>query len=151
MSRSGSSAEADAIFPPAEALDLESPAAAAGCVALAVPPGFLKPGGRLQQRIDRALGYFGQSRFVFFYFEPRGEEVVWNDGHSYGFATGGWRVFGERVLPLAHGQGVNVGQTGGRADHVLLIDRITGQAYFAPREAAAEWVAEQARSPRLTA
>ena len=149
MSRSHSFAEADAIFPPAEALDIESAAAVADSFVSAVPPGFLKLTGRLQQRIDRALGYFGQARFVFFYFEPRGEEVVWNDGHSYGFATGGWKTFGEKILPLA--QGMNVGQTSGRADHVLLIDRVRAHAYFAPRGEAESLVAEQVRAPRITA
>src|SRR5687768_7130076 len=110
MSRSHSFAEADAIFPPAESLDIESAAAAADSFVSAVPPGFLRLTGRLQQRIDRALGYFGQARFVFFYFGPRGEEVVWNDGHSYGFATGGWKTFGDKILPLAHAQGLNLGQ-----------------------------------------
>jgi hypothetical protein len=112
-------------------------------VAPTIPPGFLKLTARLQQRIDRALGYFGQSRFVFFYFEPRGEEVVWNDGRSYGFATGGWRAFGEKVIPLARNCGAHVGDADGQGNHVLLIDRITGNSYFAPRDAAQRLVAGQ--------
>ena len=106
-------------------------------------PGFIKLTGLLQRRIDRALGYFGQSRFVFFYFEPRGEEVVWNDGRSYGFATGAWLTFGERVIPLARRCGAHVGDGDGRGEHVLLIDRVTGHAYFAPRDLAERLVAEQ--------
>jgi hypothetical protein len=110
---------------------------------LASPSGFVELTGRLQQRIDRVLGYFGQSRFVFFYFEPRGEEVIWNDGHSYGFATGGWCAFGEEIIPLARSCGAHVGDVDGNGEHVLLIDRITGNAYFAPREAAKRLVAAQ--------
>ena len=80
---------------------------------------------------------------MFFYFEPRGEEVVWNDGRSYGFATGGWRTFGEKIIPLARSAGAHVGDVDRDGDHVLLIDRITGHGYFAPREAAQGLVAAQ--------
>ena len=114
------------------------------------PAGFVKVDARLRQRIDRTLGYFGESRFVFFYFEPRGEEVVWNDGHSYGFATGAWVTFDRKISPLARSCGVNL-DAGGESGHVLLIDRMTGQAYFAPREQAERFVSEQGDSRRFTA
>ena len=114
-----------------------------------VPAGFVKIEGRVRQRIDRALGYFGQARFVFFYFEPRGEEVVWNDGHSYGFATGAWLTFDRKISPLARNCGLNLGDSG--SGHVLLVDRMTGQAYFAPRAEAEQLVCEQGDGRRLTA
>jgi hypothetical protein len=127
----------------ATSLPTRNSPASASPFASAVPPGFLKLTGRLQQRFDRALGYFGQSRFVFFYFEPRGEEVVWNDGQSYGFATGAWCEFGEKVIPLARICGAHVGDADRKGDHVLLIDRITGHSWFAPRDAAQHLVAAQ--------
>jgi hypothetical protein len=114
-----------------------------GLFASAVPASFLKLTGRLQQRIDRTLGYFGQSRFVFFYYEPRGQEVIWNDGRSYGFATGGWQTFGEQVIPLARSIGAHVGDIDARGDHVLLVDRVSGQAYFAPKDHAVRVVDAQ--------
>ena len=112
--------------------------------------GLIKVDARLRQRIDRALGYFGQSRFVFFYFEPRGEEVVWNDGHSYGFATGAWVVFDRKISPLARSHGVNLGDADGEGGHVLLIDRMTGEAYFAPRDQAERLVCQQGDGWGLT-
>ena len=153
MLRSHSSVEAEAMNAGAEASlhgrtpCFESPVAPTGCFASVIPPGFLRLDQRVQQRIDRALGYFGQQRFVFFYFEPRGEEVVWNDGNSYGFATGAWVTFDRKILPLARSHGANLNQTGGQGEHVLLIDRMTGQAYFAPRQSAEEFVTSRPASP----
>ena len=121
----------------------------AGLFAPARVGGLIKIEARIRQRMDRALGYFGQSRFVFFYFEPRGEEVVWNDGHSYGFATGAWVMFDRKILPLARSYGVNLGEGCGEG-HVLLVDRMTGQASFAPRREAERLVCEQGDA-RLTA
>src|SRR3954454_8905649 len=51
--------------------------------------------------LDRALGYFGEARYVCFRYEPRGEEVVWNDGRTYGFGSGGWQPFLGHVIPAA--------------------------------------------------
>ena len=74
--------------------------------------------------IDRMLGYPGRHRFVFFYYESRGEEVIWNDGQTYGFGRGGWRNFDDTVAPLAARHGVSV--SGRKPQHVLLVDRETG-------------------------
>ena len=88
---------------------------------------------------DRRLGYFGEGRFVAFHYEPRGEEVVWDDGRSYGFASGAWCYFADRVAPLAERHGFHLGfdPAGAHpASDVLLIDRLAGRAYFAPRDTA---------------
>ncbi len=109
-----------------------------------VPPGFPTMSERLQQAIDpRRLGYFGQSRFVFFYYEPRGEEVVWNDGRTYGFGYGGWLAFQDEVAPLAAQFGADVGDGQRRGDHVLVIDRQLNVAYFADRTVAERFVGAQ--------
>jgi len=102
----------------------------------------------LPRSIDRQLGYAGNARLVFFYFEPRGEEVMWNDGRSYGFGFGGWLAFGDEIAPLAARYGVDLGSESGPAKHVLVIDRNTSHAYFAPR-AQAEAVVSGQRVPLL--
>ena len=61
-----------------------------------VPSTFIELSERLRS-MDRRLGYYGQERFVFFYYEPRGEEVIWNDGRSYGFVH---RVLSESGVKL---------------------------------------------------
>lgn len=92
---------------------------------------FVKVSDCLQQGIDRHLGYHGDGRFVLFYYEPRGEEVMWNDGTSYGFAAGGWRVYLEDIEPLGERYGVCLGGDGGRPRHGLLLDRARNEAWFA--------------------
>jgi hypothetical protein len=89
--------------------------------------------------LDRVLGYFGNARFVCFRYEPRGEEVVWNDGQSYGFGSGGWQAFHQYVAPAARMCGAD-----DLAD-VLVLDRTDRRAYFASRAAAEAFVARQSR------
>lgn len=111
------------------------------------PPDFLTPlagfdrlSERVLQWIDRKLGYFGASRFVFFYYEPRGQEVMWNDGRSYGFGSGGWMAFGDEVAPVAARHGVDLGDESHKGRQVLLLDRTKGDAYFADRRSAERFV-----------
>jgi hypothetical protein len=101
-----------------------------------VPATFVKVSERLHL-MDRRLGYFGRERFVFFYYEPRGEEVIWNDGRSYGFASGGWAAFMHEVSRIGKRYGVNIGTQGIANTHVLMLDREEQSAYFAQ-----EWEAE---------
>lgn len=89
--------------------------------------------------LDRALGYFGDARYVCFRYEPRGEEVVWNDGRSYGFGAGGWQPFLDHVAPAAKTCGAD-----GLAD-VLVVDRTDRRAYFASRPAGEAFVTRQGR------
>ena len=96
-----------------------------------IPPGFIRLDEPSLPAIHRQLGYFGEARYVVFYYETRGEEVVWNDGTSFGFGSGGWDLFSSRVGPLAKQYDVNVGATGDDRTHVLLIDRRDGTAFFA--------------------
>lgn len=90
--------------------------------------------------MDRMLGYRGTDRFVIFYHEPRAQEVLWRDSHSYGFATGAWSTFIDEVAPVAQHYGVNVGCDGSRATHVLLVDRTERRAYFPLREEAIQFL-----------
>jgi len=109
-----------------------------------IPAEFRTPLERQQQWVDpRRLGYFGSGRFVFFYYEPRGEEVVWNDGRTYGFGYGGWMAFQDEVAPLAQFHGADVGGEQRRGAHVLVVDRELKQAYFADRTIAEHFVNSQ--------
>jgi len=108
-----------------------------------ISPGLVPVRGYVQQSVDHMLGYLGKARFAFFYYEPRGEEVVWNDGRSYGFGTGGWRAFLSEIVPLADHYGVDLGDVHARGKHVLLVDRQLRQAFFADRESAEAVVAQQ--------
>jgi hypothetical protein len=126
----------------------ESAPAAPPFPAPAAPPGTVRAlPQHLSAGLDRRLGYFGEARFVMFYYEPRGEEVLWNDGRSYGFASGAWCMFTERIIPLAVRHGFNLGpgaaggtsgggQAAAAATDALVVDRLTGRAYFARRDAA---------------
>lgn len=93
--------------------------------------------------VERKLGYFGQARFVLFYYEPRGEEVLWKDSWSYGFGTGAWAYFMDQVVPLARRYGVDLGSSEGSGSEVLIIDRFNGRAYFADRKSAERFLARQ--------
>jgi len=91
--------------------------------------------------MDEMLGYRGPDRFVMFYYEPRGEEVVWRDSASYGFATGAWSTFLTEVGPVADHYQADVGCNGVPAREVLLVDRRDRRAYFAERNEAIQFLA----------
>ena len=99
----------------------------------ALPPGFLALSERLPPYLDRSLGYVGDDRFVIFYYEPRGEEVVWEDGHTYGFGAGGWCAFEDLVAPLGRRHGADLGNGKSAGRDVLVLDRQRGLTYFAER------------------
>ena len=94
------------------------------------------------QGMDQKLGYHGQDRFVIFYYEPRGEEVIWRDSRSYGFATGAGQLFIDELEPVADHHKVDVGGEGSPCTHVLLIDRVDRRAYFVEKGEAIKFLAE---------
>src|ERR1700722_15088630 len=75
------------------------------------------------QGIDRKLGYYGRDRFVIFYYEPRGQEVIWQGTHCYGFASGAWQFFIEDLSRIADLHQADVGSSGSPGKDVLLTDR----------------------------
>jgi hypothetical protein len=115
-------------------------------VADAPPPGFLALPERLPPYLDRRLGYVGDDRFVIFYYEPRGEEVVWEDGHTYGFGAGGWCAFEDLVAPLGKLHGADLGNTVSAGRDVLVLDRQRGLTYFAERGCARRFVGGPTRA-----
>jgi hypothetical protein len=98
--------------------------------------------------MDHKLGYHGKDRFVLFYYEPRGEEVIWRDSHSYGFSTGAGQIFIDELSPVADIHKVDVGSSGSPGTQVLLIDRANQRAYFAERNEAFQFLATVAAKPR---
>jgi hypothetical protein len=117
-----------------------------GLVRDALPPGFVALSERLPPYLDRSLGYVGDDRFVVFYYEPRGEEVVWEDGHTYGFGAGGWCAFEDLVAPLGKRHGADLGNEKAAGRDVLVLDRLSGLAYFAERGCARRFVGGGARA-----
>jgi hypothetical protein len=97
------------------------------------------------QGMDQKLGYHGQDRFVIFYYEPRGEEVIWRDSRSYGFATGAGQLFIDELAPVADLHKVNVGASGSPGTHVLLIDRVDRRAFFVERSEAIRFLTSIAK------
>jgi hypothetical protein len=108
-----------------------------------VPDDFVEILDCLPAQIDRQLGYFGQCRFVTFRYEPRAEDVMWNDERSFGIATGAWQVFHREVASLADLYDVNVGSEKHAAEHVLVCDRVKLSTYFAPRASAEGFLARR--------
>jgi hypothetical protein len=112
---------------------------------IAVPEDFVDIGTILGAEIDRRLGYRGEERYVIFYYEPRGQEIIWQDCRSYGFALGGWRTFMRHVEPVMETFDVSIGNAESHGRHVLVVDRLLGIAYVAPRESGERFVAKQSR------
>ena len=90
--------------------------------------------------MDQKLGYHGKDRFVVFYYESRGGEVIWRDSQSSGFATGAGQLFIDDLAPVADLHKVNVGGSATPASHVLLIDRSNQRAYFVQRDEAFQFL-----------
>jgi hypothetical protein len=86
--------------------------------------------------IEHRLGYFGDAPFVIFGYCPGGGEVIWRDGESSGFGTGGWRILLYDIAPRAARHDVNLGDTTRAGTHVLLMDRARGAVYGVTREEA---------------
>jgi hypothetical protein len=91
--------------------------------------------------IENRLGYFGDEAFVLFGYCPGGGEVIWKDGRSSGFGTGGWNAFLQEFAPLAARRGASIGDLTSVGTHVLLMDRIRGGVYAVPRESAEQFLA----------
>ena len=100
--------------------------------------------------IEHRLGYFGDQPFVVFGYCPAGAEVIWKDGRSSGFGTGGWRAFLQEFAPLAARYGATIGDLNSVGTHVLLMDRIRRATYAVSRESAEEFLARVYGLPRPT-
>jgi hypothetical protein len=96
--------------------------------------------------IDQKLRYPGRERFVVFYYEPRGEEVVWRDPCTYGFANGAAPDFEDELAPVADLYKVHLGSDCSPATHVLLVDRVDRRAYFVEKAQGVQFLAGVAES-----
>lgn len=90
--------------------------------------------------IERRLGYFRDEPFVVFGYCSGGGEVIWRDGRSSGFGTGGWQVFLEEIAPVAAKHRANLGSLEATGSHVLIVDRIRRKVYVSSRQSAEAFV-----------
>jgi hypothetical protein len=104
--------------------------------AMEVPGDFVECSELDIASVEQKLGYFGDAPLVIFAYCAGGAEVIWKDGNSSGFGTGGWQIFLEEIAPLALLHGVDLGSIGSAGTHVLLIDRQQHVVYAAPRRSA---------------
>jgi hypothetical protein len=120
------------------------------------PPSSLLPPSAIElvdlrcASIEHRLGYFRDEPFVIFGYCPGGGEVIWKDGHSSGFGTGGWKIFLQEIAPLAAACGARIGDLTSAGTHVLLMDRIHGAVYALPRESAEDFLSRAYGLPRST-
>jgi hypothetical protein len=109
----------------------------------AVPADFVEVSPLLGAGIERRFGYLRDARFVGFFYEPRGEEVIWNDGGSYGFAPGAWQIFADEVRRITETHLCRLGNSASPAKHMLVVDRVRHSAYVVDRERAERFLAKQ--------
>src|SRR5262249_18261652 len=102
--------------------------------------------------VARTFGYRGDARFVGFYWEPAGDEVVYDDGRLSG--TGSSYAFlryrrHPAVEPLL--EEYNLGHSDLKATHCLILDRQTGRASVAGRADAYAFLrAQHPAAPELS-
>lgn len=116
--------------------DSSAPAALDACA------GFIRITESLPPGIDRKLGYCGDARFVLFSGESWDDAVAWDDGRSHGFGLLGWNVFIDTIVPLANIYQIELDGGESMGTHVLLLDRLTHQAFFVERDQAEPFVTE---------
>jgi hypothetical protein len=91
--------------------------------------------------LERALGYAGSATWVSFYWEPAGDEAMYDDGRAAG--TGQWDAFllytrHRTVAP--HLEGYDLGSSDAPAHHRLVLNRETRALFVAPEREAARHV-----------
>ena len=111
------------------------------------PPEFIELVELRSASLEHRLGYFRDEPFVIFGYCPGGGEVIWKDGHSSGFGTGGWKSFLWEIAPLAARRGAFLGDERSAGTHVLWVNRLRGAAYAAPREMAEDRLARVNETP----
>lgn len=117
-----------------------------------IPSSFERLPFALPHRLAELLGYPGRARFVGFYWEQVGDEVMFDDGQSAGTAE--WYPFRRliehpRVAPLIFE--CDFGSSDSEPRHWLVIDRQVRQAHVAAvANARAFLTAQHPRRPSLT-
>lgn len=92
----------------------------------------------------RTFGYRGEARFVAFYWEPSGDEVMFDDGRSSGTsATYAFLAYRRHPAVVAHLDEYNLGYTDLEADYCLILDQESGRASIATRADARTFLADQ--------
>jgi hypothetical protein len=94
--------------------------------------------------LERALGYEGSATWVSFYWEPAGDEAMYDDGRASG--TGEWDAFllytrHRAVAP--HLEGYDLGSSDALAQHRLVLNREMRALFVAPEREVARHVRAQ--------
>lgn len=83
--------------------------------------------------LEAAVEYDGRARYVALYWEPAGDEVMYDDGRTG--ATGAWDAFllyKRHPLVAAHLEPYSLGSSDAPAEHWLILDRTTRGLSIAP-------------------
>jgi len=101
---------------------------------------------KLPKTFEKALGYAGSRRYVAFYWEPYGDEAVYDDGICSG--DGNWHGFlslvdHPRLARLL--STYNLGGSEEEAGHWLLADLEERELYVGPRDEVHHFVIEHTR------
>ena len=94
--------------------------------------------------LEKALGYASSAAWVSFYWEPAGDEAMYDDGRVSG--TGEWDAFlvytrHRSVAPQL--ESYNLGSSDAPAQHRLMLNRETRTLFIAPEREAARHVQAQ--------
>ena len=97
------------------------------------------------QIFEKALGYRGENRWVAFYWEPCGDELMWDDGIAS--ADGQWPawlifIYHPPIVPILHQY--NLGSSDEEARHWLLLDREERVFYIGDRKIVHEFLVKSA-------
>ncbi len=110
------------------------------------------PGTLLSVPVPPALaqtfGYPGEARFVGFFWEPGGDEIVYDDGRRSGTGDGyAFLAYRRHPAVAVHLQPYNLGSSDEPAEYYLVLDREGQRASVAPKALARDFLEEQ-HSPR---
>lgn len=108
------------------------------------------PIGTAPRNWELAVGYDGTARFVAFYWDPIGDEAVWDDGLAS--SDGNWHIYLDVVdaLPLTDEQHALLGSSDNPASHRLVLDRETRKLYLLPKQTASTLLRGEQHPPAPT-
>jgi hypothetical protein len=94
--------------------------------------------------LEEALGYSGKSRYVAFYWEAAGDELVWEDGRAklIGANWPAWLIFVRHCRVARHLAPYQLGSSESEAAHKLLLDRQERTLYVGERKQVARFLAQ---------
>jgi hypothetical protein len=97
--------------------------------------------GTLPRNWERAFGYGGDARLVAFYWQPAGDEAMYDDGRASG--DGNWQLFLTLKDTWPQLDDLNLGYSDLEADHWLVLDRESRRLMALPKAEAQRRLARQ--------